>query len=130
MIVLDAQRTTVFIMKLIYPPCIPVRYCTPRALHNHLANNFSLKSTVVILLADPNTKHLSDRAWLDFRKFLVQGFIFREIEQTLRDIQSEFAEILLKQLLGEERVHGRVRGQLGDLASFKLLNAVICHSEL
>ncbi len=128
MIVLDAQRTTVFILKLIYPPCIPVRYS--KGSSQSFGQHFSLKSTVVISLADPNTKHLSDRGWLDFWKFLVQGFTFREIEQTLRDIQSEFAEILLKKLLGEERVHRRVRGQLGDLASFKLLDTVICHSEL
>jgi len=128
MIVLDAQRTTVFILKLIYPPCIPVRHS--KSSSQSFGQHFSLKSTVVISLADPNTKHLSDRGWLDFWKFLVQGLIFREIEQTLRDIQSEFAEILLKKLLREERVHGRVRGQLGDLASFKLLDTVICHCEL
>ena len=128
MIVLNAQRTVVFILKLIHPPCIPVRYSKSSSLS--FGQHLSLKSTVVTLLADPNTEHLSDRGWLDFWEFLVQGFIFREIEQTFRDIQSKFAEILLKKLLREERVHRRVRGQLGDLASFKLLDTVISHSEL
>ncbi len=128
MIVLNAQRTAVFILKLIYPPCIPVRYS--KSSSQSIGQHFSLKGTVVILLADPNTKHLSDRGRIDFWKFLVQGFIFRKIEQTFRDIQSKLAEILLKELLWEERVHRRVRGQLGDLASFKPLNTVICHSEL
>ena len=128
MIVLNAQKRVVFILKLIHPPCIPVRYSKSSSLS--FGQHLSLQSTVVTLLADPNTEHLSDRGWLDFWEFLVQGFIFREIEQTFRDIQSKFAEILLKKLLREERVHRRVRGQLGDLASFKLLNTVICHSEL
>jgi hypothetical protein len=83
-----------------------------------------------MLLADPNTEHLSDGGWLYFRKLLVQTFLFRKIEQTFRDIQSKFSKILLENFLWPERVNRRVRRQLGHLASFKLLSSVICHSEL
>ena len=127
-IVSKAQRVVASILKLIYPPCILVRYSKSS---QHLFDQlFSLKRTTVMLLADPNTKHLSDRGWLNFWKCPVQSFLFGKIVQPSRDIQAKFAEILLERGFREERVHGRVRRQLGDFASFQLLNTVICHSEL